>query len=54
MGMKGSNYIFQNRDDKHRAEIQVPCISAINARKELTFTLDASCSTYQMCAPWNA
>jgi len=33
MGMKGSNYIFQNRDDKYTAEIQVLCVSAINERK---------------------
>lgn len=46
MEMKGSNYIFQNCDDKYTAEIQVMCVSAINARKELAFILDASCSTY--------
>ena len=54
MGMKSSNYIFQNHSDKHTAEIQVLYVSAINARKELTFTLGTSCRTYQMCSPWNA
>lgn len=49
--MKGSNHIFQNHDDKYTVEIQVLFVSAINARKELTFTLDASCSTYQTCTP---
>lgn len=46
VGMKGSSYVFQNCDDKYTAEIQVMCVSVINARKELTFTLDLSRSTY--------
>lgn len=35
MGMKGSNYVFQNRDDKCIAEIQVLWVSVINARKTM-------------------
>ena len=53
-GMKGSKSTFQTHGDKYTAEIQVLCVSAVNARKELTFTLDASCRIYQMCSPWNA
>lgn len=54
MGTKGSHYIFQNRDDKYMAEIQVICISAIKVRRELKFALDASCGTYQARSSWNA
>lgn len=53
-GMKGSSYIFQNHDGKYTMEIQVMCVSASNAGKELTFTLDASWSPYQTRTSWNA
>lgn len=37
MGMKGSNNIFQNSDDKHTAEVQVMCFSAVNAENNWYF-----------------